>query len=148
MSCPGYCYFRPTLLQKLPPLTLCFYSCSLTIFFPKSSLLKTKPFHALLEISQNQIQISYKGLQSLMWWVAWLPLHLHLPLFLPALHIAPITLTFSATDKGICYLRTFAFPFLFVQIPFPLRRLTRWKNRMLNCMWIWDKKLHFSINVS
>lgn len=86
LLCPGYCYFWPTFLQKLPPLTLCFHSCSLTIFSPKSSLLKTKPFHALLETSQNKIQIYYKGLQSLMWCAAWLPLHLHFPLFLPASH--------------------------------------------------------------
>ena len=86
MSCPGYYYFWPTLLQKRPPLTHCFYSCSLTIVSPKSCLLKTKSFHALLEISQNKIQISYKGLQSLMWCAAWLPLHLRPPLFLPASH--------------------------------------------------------------
>lgn len=46
-------------------------------------------------------------------------------LYSSRLHIAPVTLTFSATGKGICYLMTFAFPLLFVQIPFPLGRLTR-----------------------
>lgn len=128
MSCPGYYYLRP-------PLTHCFYSCSLTIFSPKSSLLKTKSFHALFEISQNKIPISYKGLQSLMWCAAWLLLHLHPPLFFPTSHCS--NNTFSATGKGICYLRTFAFPLLFVQIAFPLGRLTRWKKQ--------DAELHATL---
>lgn len=92
--------------------------CSLTIFSPKQPSLKPNPFMLFLKFLRTKSKFlikAYKALCDVQ--LGCLSLHPHPPLFLP-LHIAPVTLTFSATGKGICYLITFAFPLLFVQIPF------------------------------